>query len=178
MDFAEKIYKLRIEKGLSQQKLAEKAGLSQATIYYWEKGKRNPKYEQLQKIASALDVTITELSENDEMQELFLLEKLNKIKEEEQKWLKSLSDEEFFGDEFCKRSEFYSEEERKISDQLHNLKMKSLEKEYAQKKQNQAFLNKVDQFQQLLNDRGKNKALEQIELITKIPEYRKDPDPE
>lgn len=37
------------------------------------------------------------------------------------------------------------------------------------------FLNKVDQFQQLLNDIGKNKALEQIELITKIPEYQKNP---
>lgn len=56
MSFADKLRELRTEKGISQKKLAEKAGLSQAAIYQWEKGTRNPRIETIQKIAEALGV--------------------------------------------------------------------------------------------------------------------------
>ncbi len=36
------------------------------------------------------------------------------------------------------------------------------------------FINKMDKFYELLNDNGQDKAIEQVELLTKIPEYRKD----
>lgn len=36
------------------------------------------------------------------------------------------------------------------------------------------FINKMDKFYELLNDKGQEKAIEQVELLTKIPEYRKD----
>ena len=36
------------------------------------------------------------------------------------------------------------------------------------------FVNKMGGFYEELNDKGQDKAIEQVELLTKIPEYRKD----
>lgn len=36
------------------------------------------------------------------------------------------------------------------------------------------FLNKMDELQRLLNNTGKQKAIEQVEILTEIPRYRKD----
>lgn len=36
-----------------------------------------------------------------------------------------------------------------------------------------AFLNTMDSFREKLNDKGQDKAIEQVELLTKIPEYQR-----
>ncbi|MEE0203498.1 MAG: helix-turn-helix transcriptional regulator [Muricomes sp.] len=59
MSFSDNVKKLRTQKGMSQQSLAKKAGVSQTAVYQWEKGIRSPKIEQLQKIAAALNVPIS-----------------------------------------------------------------------------------------------------------------------
>lgn len=62
MTVNEKIKCIRKEKGLTQKELGDRlGGISQQQIGQWETGKANPKYETLQKIASALDVDIIEL---------------------------------------------------------------------------------------------------------------------
>lgn len=61
MGFSETLRKLRTEQGLSQQKLAKLSGISQTAIYHWEKGDRNPKLEQVRRIADALEVSLSEL---------------------------------------------------------------------------------------------------------------------
>ncbi len=61
MSFSESLKNLRIQKGLSQQKLAELSGVSQTAIYHWEKGLRKPKFEQIRYLAAALGVYICEL---------------------------------------------------------------------------------------------------------------------
>lgn len=61
MTFGEKLRKLRADRKISQQELAQKAGLSQTAIYYWEKGERKPKIEQLRRIAAVLGVYIGDL---------------------------------------------------------------------------------------------------------------------
>ena len=38
------------------------------------------------------------------------------------------------------------------------------------------FLNKMDSFRSKLNNTGQDKAIEQVELLTKIPEYQKEPE--
>lgn len=63
MSFPNRLHTLRTEKGLSQKKLAELSGLSQSSIYQWEKGTRKPKAEQLEKLAVALNISISELFE-------------------------------------------------------------------------------------------------------------------
>ena len=60
MTVGEKIRKYRKEAGMTQAELGKKAGLSEAMIRQYELGKRNPKFENLSKIAKALNITIDE----------------------------------------------------------------------------------------------------------------------
>ena len=61
MTVGERIRNARKNAGLTQKQLGEKCGIAEPTIRRYELGKLNPKYETLQKIATALDVPITEL---------------------------------------------------------------------------------------------------------------------
>ena len=62
MSFSERLHEIRIEKGISQDKLADMIGVSQTSIYQWEKGTRKPKSEQIIKLAKALDVSTSYLA--------------------------------------------------------------------------------------------------------------------
>jgi transcriptional regulator with XRE-family HTH domain len=55
-----RIKHLRTDAKLSQEKLAEMAGLNRAYIGYIERGERNPTIPTLQKIAKQLNVSIDE----------------------------------------------------------------------------------------------------------------------
>ena len=60
----EKIKRIRKEKKLTQRELGIKlGGISQQQIGQWENGRSNPKYETLKKIANALEVPISFLTE-------------------------------------------------------------------------------------------------------------------
>ena len=59
MTIGEKIYKIRNEMGLTQKEFAKIAGVSQSAINFWENGKRQPRLEQLNKLASALNIPIS-----------------------------------------------------------------------------------------------------------------------
>lgn len=61
MAFSDKLRDLRQEKNLSQKTLADMAGVSQASIYQWEKGTRIPKIKQVRNIALILGVTLSDL---------------------------------------------------------------------------------------------------------------------
>lgn len=52
---------LRLQKGLSQRKLANKANISQSMLSDIENNKVNPTIITLQKLAKALDIDIGEL---------------------------------------------------------------------------------------------------------------------
>lgn len=58
MDVAKKIRKYRQARGLTQKALGDKCGINEVTIRKYELGDRNPKPDQLQKIADALEVSI------------------------------------------------------------------------------------------------------------------------
>lgn len=53
--------RVRKERGISHEKLAEMAGLSRASISYIENNKRNPTLLSCLKIARALDVDLAEV---------------------------------------------------------------------------------------------------------------------
>lgn len=63
MTIGEKIKTIRKKMGYTQKSLGEISGTSETTIKQYEAGKRQPKIEQLQKIAAALNVPITALIE-------------------------------------------------------------------------------------------------------------------
>lgn len=60
---------LRIKKGLSQQKLAEMMGTTQAAVGLWETGLRTPRAEKLPKLAEILECNIADLFEKKECKE-------------------------------------------------------------------------------------------------------------
>ena len=56
-----RINELRLEKSLSQEKLALKANIDRAYMHLIEKGKTNVSIELIEKIANALEVKIKDL---------------------------------------------------------------------------------------------------------------------
>lgn len=56
MTFANKLRNLRIARGMTQMELAEKLDSAQATIAFYESGKREPDFKTIQKIADFFGV--------------------------------------------------------------------------------------------------------------------------
>lgn len=61
MTIGEKIKNYRKAAGLTQKKLGELSDTSESTIKQYESGKRQPRIEQLQKIADTLNIPISSL---------------------------------------------------------------------------------------------------------------------
>ena len=59
IDTGKQIKEARVKAKLTQEKLAQKAGISVFTLQKYESGDRNTKIESLQKIANALGIPIT-----------------------------------------------------------------------------------------------------------------------
>ena len=63
--FHEKLKVLRKKKGLTQQEVADKIGINRPSYSNWEKGRREPSFENLSMLACIFDVSIDFLlSEN------------------------------------------------------------------------------------------------------------------
>lgn len=60
MDISTKLKELREKVGWSQNKLAQEAGISQSFINQIEAGQKQPSYEVLNNICSALGITLSE----------------------------------------------------------------------------------------------------------------------
>lgn len=58
--------KKRIEKGLTQTKLAKSCGFTRQRITNYEAGIREPNIQALKKLAKALECTVDELIEDDD----------------------------------------------------------------------------------------------------------------
>lgn len=59
--FGERLHALRVAAGLSQQQLADKLGLSQRAYAYWERHPVALRPDQLQQLAIALNVSVSDL---------------------------------------------------------------------------------------------------------------------
>lgn len=61
MNIGSRLREIRKDKNLSQIYVAQRANIAVNSIRLYESGKRQPRMDQLQKIASALDVPVWEL---------------------------------------------------------------------------------------------------------------------
>lgn len=61
MDFNNRLYQLRKQKGLSQEELANKLNVSRQTISKWELGDSTPDMEKLATISDFFEVSLDEL---------------------------------------------------------------------------------------------------------------------
>lgn len=55
--FPERLKEMRLKRGLTQKELGEKVGVKQNTFTNWENGKREPNFDNLIKLADALDTS-------------------------------------------------------------------------------------------------------------------------
>lgn len=65
MTFSEKMYNARLALNLSQIELAEKAGISERSVYNYEQTGILPRPTALQRLAEALNVTVAYLMDDD-----------------------------------------------------------------------------------------------------------------
>ena len=57
MEFGERLRKAREDKGLSQQDLATRAGIQASAVSHFELGRRLPSFDNIRRLADALNVT-------------------------------------------------------------------------------------------------------------------------
>jgi len=80
-DLATRIKSSRLKAKLSQEQVAEKAGLSQAVVSQLESGARNPSVQTLEKLADALDVSFEALAGRESMEDMLSDRKILKVAE-------------------------------------------------------------------------------------------------
>ena len=148
--FSYKIYSLIKQKGYTQEKLAEKSGLSKMSIRRYETGERQPKVEQLFKIANALEVPIVDLLENLhwDIEYDAVFGGLSNVKKEE------------LTDEFIK--EYYQ-----ISTKLN-----SVAGAWFREKTEKQVKRKISKSLKKLSSTGLEEAEKRVEELTRLEEYR------
>ena len=127
----------------------KKIGVSYQQIGQYENGKRNPKLQTIAKIAVALDVLLLDLVDTDDP---ILQNEISAINIPDLNYINSVLR--------STRSQYIYELNRILSDE---------------KDIQQLFWDLLTNFN-LLNEFGKKEAVKQIELFSKIPDYRKDDD--
>lgn len=169
MPIKSRIKEARKKRGLTQKQLAEKLGVSTAMIAQYETGKRNPKIQTLEKIASALDIPSYELinwgitlelldndlldasADKDADKEIILID---------QKY-KSIMDNNDLSD---------LQKQKLLSNLISQTQILSI---YHSMNASNASKNMMNSLMDKLNAEGQLKAVEQVELLTKISEYQK-----
>lgn len=61
MDFSEILKQLRLERGWSQQDVADRIGLNKMTVSQYESGQRRPSFNRIEKIADVFQVDLNYL---------------------------------------------------------------------------------------------------------------------
>lgn len=166
-DIATQIKQLRLNAKMTQKELATRLGVSQNAVFNWENGKREPSAETIEKIAFIFDVLPEQIMGWDrEYAEIGAkIDAITEIADEARRGERALSDEQA----------------RRALSFVANLMREELdlERKIDNSRQNFNLLrndNEVLNLFHTLNETGQNKAIEQIELLIKIPEYRKEPD--
>ena len=65
MELGRKIYHTRTDKNITQKALAKKIGISIKVLDKWENCELSPEMNQMEKIAKALNISVSELLDND-----------------------------------------------------------------------------------------------------------------
>lgn len=144
MEFKDRLFELRQKSGLSQKKLADILGVSQASVGYWEKGQRIPSVKAAQKIADYFQVPVTYLlCEDFKLPPDIPPVGMIRIGEGENAMVVEPMD--------------FIEHFNNVAKKAHPSDLSDLLEDFF-----------------TLNAKGQKEAAHQTNLLTKIPEYRKD----
>ena len=171
MTIGEKIKDYRKKAGFTQKQLAKECGVAEITIRQYESGKRQPRYEQLQIIAKALNMHLFEFLDDE--------------------YFDAATDEEPGSEE--NEARFFDEKSELIKNILSNKEMSKKEKNtlvhdiilqseiVANMHLENARLGDMHLFEMyydMLNEKGREKARELFLMLTKVPEYLKENNPD
>lgn len=155
MTTGQRIKEARKAAGMTQKDLAEKLGLAYQTLAQWENNLRNPKFETLEKIATALNVHPGEL--------------MGLVNYGDDPWAP--------GDNIWASPDITPaqlEHLRDLRDQARAVQM-STWGVIARKEEPDIHEEEILESYYKLNDAGKKVARERVEELTEIPRYQKEP---
>lgn len=160
--FAENLKNIRKERGFSQKEIAEKLGVSQPNYAQYETGKRNPKFETVKKIAAALGIDVYNLLITGDMTPREAMQILRAVEAKQ----------------YLQNSENLADIEQKIAHRIDEIESMKKNKHNVDTMIDSLRLRgAIDENLSLLNTEGQKKALEYVEMLVKIREYRKDDQP-
>lgn len=148
MTIGERIKEARKKAGLTQKELGDLLGITQAAIGQFEKSTSNPQASTLEKIAFVLNINPLSLVSSWEYQKQWESEH---VRDASRLYREELP----VADSDSRRVVAFSGPPSSVA--RLSIMAENLDK---------------------LNETGQDKALEQIEMLTKIPEYQKDNSPE
>jgi len=179
MTLGEKIKQLRIEQGLKQSELAEKAGISRVAVGNYERNDRIPNTDITIKIANALRVPIWKIfGEN-----IYATDMINEIsnflhfaipmKPDDMEAKKSIINDIINGN-ISDNLKILLDYEL-IKNNLDHLKNPNtpLFKQDFEKALNKTKLNMISQLLDKLNDKGKEEAIVRVHELTQLEQYKK-----
>ena len=151
MTIGKKILDARNQKGFTQKQLADMCGFSQSALNLWENNKRKPKIESVHKIADVLNISISDLV--DDNYDNILRESMSQpdMKDEVELF-------DYIQKIWCECG-------------FSSLNPPKTEKDRKKISEAEAKYKLLERFE-MLNIKGKHEAASQLELLTKIPEYR------
>lgn len=170
-----KIRAIRKQKNLTQKQLGERCGIAEPTIRRYELGKLNPKIETLQKIATALEVSLEDIFHFFNVEpgtyplpiEGGMIGTLD--------WYARKNNRTIF-DEVNIAVDFYLDDLAMLGKLSDKPEEENLDNEYdLDHKYYSVPISLLDNFS-MLNEEGKEKALERIHELTEIPRYMKQQD--
>lgn len=167
MGLGTNLKKILKERNVTIKELSEKSGVSLNTLYsITKRDSRMSRYDIVKKVASTLGVTVSELTgfEIDEPKTNMENARLYEVIKRDSTQSTDLND----------ISEILNKMEGTAQERFHNSQVQLLT-EIISKQISDKKLELSSLFDQL-NDPGQDKAIEQVELLTKIPEYQKEPE--
>ena len=168
MKFAQNLKAARTAAGMTQAELAQKCGMAAITIRQYESGKREPRFEQLQNIASALnvDISVLLLQEPSELSSL----------------LDGVISPEDIAEELgipvrvvWQAIKEPAQVSREIREKIGVVgAMMAIESAAPENRQTNDALKEISYNLFKLNSTGLQKAVERVSELTEIPKYRRD----
>lgn len=175
MTTGENIREARKKAGLTQVQLAKKLGVPYQSIGQWETGKRNPKYETLERIASAIGIHVFDLvGTGEKFDSMRIIVDKVKLPSGEVVPMDDAPD---------KVKEIFSLGAREMYDQIPDKGKEEfwevVESGYlkiADTETQNSLHARLNAAFDSLSDEGRQKAVERIEELAEIPRYRRHPD--
>lgn len=174
MPVGERIRAARKSAGLTQTQLAEKSGVASISIHQYESGKRQPRIEQLKKIAVALGIRWYELLPDDQQGDAIVEDVFDRAG-------LTFSGKEVGSEDIAHEikqdmmdeSMTYEEFQDAKNTDVHDIQLHLLENDVHRR-----LMQKIDDSMRVLNDDGKQEAVKRVEELTEIPKYQLHHDPD